>query len=46
MLEVRKASADLAIRAAARLVKSSLNEQQQREIVEEFLREIPETRVQ
>jgi F-type H+-transporting ATPase subunit b len=42
MQEVRAMAADLAIQAAGRLIQTSLNEQQQREIVEKFLREIPE----
>ena len=46
MQQMRKETADLAIKAAAKLVKSSLNEQQQRELVDGFLRDLPETRVQ
>jgi F-type H+-transporting ATPase subunit b len=46
MQEMRRETADLAIQAAARLVKSSLNEEQQRAIVDGFLRDLPETRVQ
>lgn len=46
MQQMRRETADLAIQAAARLVKSSLSEQQQREIVDGFLRDLPETRVQ
>ncbi len=42
MGEIRRTAADLAIRAAAQLVKSSMTEQQQREIVEEFLKDLPE----
>lgn len=41
MGEIRRTAADLAIRAAAQLVKSSMTEQQQREIVEDFLRDLP-----
>ncbi len=44
--EMRRETADLAIQAAAKLVRSSLNEEQQREIVDGFLRDLPETRVQ
>lgn len=40
MDEVRKTAADLAIRAAARLVQTSMTEQQQRQIVDEFLSEL------
>jgi F-type H+-transporting ATPase subunit b len=46
MAAMRRETADLAIQAAAKLVRSSLNEQQQREIGEGFLRDLPETRVQ
>jgi F-type H+-transporting ATPase subunit b len=45
MQEIRGMAADLAIQAAARLVRSSLGEEQQREIVEQFLNELPENRV-
>lgn len=41
LVEIRKSAADLAIRAAAQLVKSSMSEQQQRQIVEEFLGDLP-----
>ena len=44
--EIRVMAADLAIRAASRLIQSSLTEEQQRDIVNRFLREIPEERVQ
>lgn len=44
--EIRVMAADLAIRAASRLIQSSLTEEQQRDIVNQFLREIPEERVQ
>jgi F-type H+-transporting ATPase subunit b len=40
--DIRKMAGDLAIQASARLIQSSLNDEQQREIVEQFLREIPE----
>lgn len=40
--DIRKMAGDLAIQAAARLIQSSLNDQQQREIVDQFLSEIPE----
>jgi F-type H+-transporting ATPase subunit b len=46
MQQMRRETADLAIQAAAKLVRSSLSEQQQREIVDGFLRDLPETRVQ
>ena len=39
MAEIRKSTADLAIRAAARLVESSLTDKQQHEIVDRFLAE-------
>lgn len=42
LVEIRKSAADLAIRAAAQLVKSSMSEPQQRQIVEEFLGDLPE----
>lgn len=42
LVEIRKSAADLAIRAAAQLVKSSMSEQQQRQIVEEFLGDLPD----
>ena len=42
MLEVRAVAADLAIRAAGRLIQSSLTEQQQREIVDQFLKDVPQ----
>ncbi len=42
LIEIRKSAADLAIRAAAQLVKSSMSEQQQRQIVEEFLGDLPD----
>lgn len=41
MAEIRRTAADLAIRAAARLVKSSMSEQQQRQIVQDFLSDLP-----
>lgn len=40
--EIRKTAADLAIGAASRLVKSSMNDQQQRQIVDEFLGDLPD----
>lgn len=40
MQEMRSIAADLAIRAAGRLIQSSLTEQQQREIVDQFLKEV------
>lgn len=42
MAEIRRTAADLAIRAAARLVKASMSEQQQRQIVEDFLGDLPD----
>ena len=42
MAEIRRTAADLAVRAAGRLVKVSLTEQQQSEIVDQFLAEVPE----
>jgi F-type H+-transporting ATPase subunit b len=41
MAEIRRNAADLAIRAAAQLVKSSMSEQQQRQIVQDFLADLP-----
>jgi F-type H+-transporting ATPase subunit b len=46
MQELRGVAADLAIRGAARLIQSSLTEQQQREIVEDFLRQTSSGSVQ
>ena len=46
MQQMRRETADLAIQAAAKLVRSTLSEQQQREIVDGFLRDLPEARVQ
>jgi F-type H+-transporting ATPase subunit b len=40
MHEMRSIAADLAIRAAGRLIQSSMTEQQQREIVDQFLKEV------
>jgi len=42
MQEVRAVAADLAIRAAGRLIQSSLTEQQQRELVDQFLQDVPQ----
>ena len=42
MAEIRRNAADLAIRAAAQLVKTSMSEQQQRQIVEDFLGDLPD----
>ncbi len=42
MQEVRTVAADLAIRAAGRLIQSSLTEQQQRELVDQFLKDVPQ----
>jgi len=41
--ELRAVTADLAIRAAGRLIQSSLTEQQQRELVDQFLKEVAQT---
>ena len=41
MQELRAVTADLAIRAAGRLIQSSLTEQQQRELVDQFLKDVP-----
>ncbi len=46
MEEIRKVAGDLAIQAAGRLIQVSLSDQQQREIVDRFLAEVPEKRVQ
>jgi F-type H+-transporting ATPase subunit b len=46
MEEIRKVAGDLAIQAAGRLIQVSLSDQQQREIVDKFLAEVPEKRVQ
>jgi F-type H+-transporting ATPase subunit b len=40
MQEMRGIAADLAIQAAAKLIQSSLTEQKQREIVDQFLKEV------
>ena len=45
LAEIRDMAADLAIRAAGRLIESSLTETQQREVVEKFLREVPDKSV-
>ncbi len=42
MEEIRQSAAELAIRAASKLIQSSMTEQQQREIVDRFLAELPE----
>ena len=44
--EIRKVAGDLAIQAAGRLIQVSLSDQQQREIVDKFLADVPEKRVQ
>ena len=46
MEEIRKVAGDLAIQAAGRLIQVSLSDQQQREIVDKFLADVPEKRVQ
>ena len=43
--EIRRVAADLAIQAAARLIQASLDERQQRELVDQFLKQIPEDSV-
>lgn len=43
--QIRRETVDLAIKAAAKLVKTQMDEQQQRQLVEDFLKEIPEQRV-
>jgi F-type H+-transporting ATPase subunit b len=40
MQEMRTIAADLAMQAAAKLIQSSLTEQKQREIVDQFLKEV------
>ena len=45
MEEIRKMAGDLAIQAAGRLIQVSLSDQQQREIVDKFLADVPEKRV-
>ncbi len=42
MVEIRKSAAELAIQAASKLIQTSLTEQQQREIVDRFLDELPD----
>lgn len=44
--EIRKTTADLAIQAAGRLIQSSMTAEQQRDVVERFLKELPEQPVQ
>ena len=44
--EIRRTTADLAIQAAGRLIQSSMTAEQQREVVERFLNELPEQPVQ
>jgi F-type H+-transporting ATPase subunit b len=44
MAELRGMVADLAIEAAARLVRSSLDEKTQRQLVEEYLKQLPSGR--
>ena len=46
MEEIRRTAADLAVRAAGRLIRSSMTAEQQRELVDKFLADIPENRVQ
>jgi len=46
MEEIRKVAGDLAIQAAGRLIQVSLSDPQQREIVDKFLADVPEKRVQ
>ncbi len=44
--DIRKTTADLAIQAAGRLIQSSMTPEQQRDVVERFLNELPEQPVQ
>ncbi|MBI1354846.1 MAG: F0F1 ATP synthase subunit B [Acidobacteria bacterium] len=44
--QVRREAADLAVQAAAKLIRSSMNADEQRRLVEDFLREAPQARVQ
>ena len=44
--QIRRETVDLAIQAASRLVKSQMDEAQQRKLVEDFLADIPGDRVQ
>ena len=46
MEEIRGVAGDLAIQAAGRLIQVSLSDQQQREIVDKFLADVPEKRGQ
>lgn len=46
MEEIRRVAGDLAIQAAGRLLQVSLSDQQQREIVDKFLADVPEKLVQ
>ena len=39
--QVRKEAAELAVRAATKLIQSSLNDAEQRRLVEDFIREVP-----
>ncbi len=41
--QVRKEAAELAMQAAAKLIRSSLNEAEQRRLVEDFIREVPDS---
>lgn len=42
MEQIRESTAELAIQAASKLIQSTLTEQQQREIVDRFLAELPD----
>ena len=44
--QIRRETVDLAIQAASRLIKSQMDEQQQRQLVEDFLKDVPEQRIQ
>lgn len=44
--QIRRETVDLAIRAASKLVQSQMDEQQQRQLVEGFLADLPSDRVQ
>jgi len=43
--QIRREAAELAVQAAAKLIRSSLNEGEQRRIVEDFLRDVPDSGV-
>lgn len=45
MQQIREEAVDLAIKAAGRLVQTTLSEDQQRQIVQQFLEQLPDKRV-